>query len=192
MLTVQHLSRLGPQGAIVSKGAGPPPLVTGRRVKPIIGEAWEIQYRVGRRVGRGRGGTPSLWKSTFFFLLSLFSFSSLPKVRSTSGLFGSAFVLHLFLGYILCVLFSALIGPPSPTAPAMWPGSPPASRPPPLAPTLPAYGPCLKALMHWLCTYVYILSLPRRNAIKTSSTVIQLPPRLDSNGPVTVNGREKK
>lgn len=51
MLTVQHLSRLGPQGAIVSKGAGPPPLVTGRRVKPIIGEAWEIQYRVGR--GRG-------------------------------------------------------------------------------------------------------------------------------------------
>lgn len=54
MLTVQHLSRLGPQGAIVSKGAGPPPLVTGRRVKPIIGEAWEIQYRVGR--GGGRGG----------------------------------------------------------------------------------------------------------------------------------------
>lgn len=48
MLTVQHLSRLGPQGAIVSKGTGPPPLVTGRRVKPIIGEAWEIQYRVGR------------------------------------------------------------------------------------------------------------------------------------------------
>lgn len=48
MLTVQHLSRLGPQGAIVGKGAGPPPLVTGRRVKPIIGEAWEIQYRVGR------------------------------------------------------------------------------------------------------------------------------------------------
>ena len=62
MLTVQHLSRLGPQGAIVSKGAGPPPLVTGRRVKPIIGEAWEIQYRVGR----GGEGTPSLWKSTFF------------------------------------------------------------------------------------------------------------------------------
>lgn len=61
MLTVQHLSRLGPQGAIVSKGTGPPPLVTGRRVKPIIGEAWEIQYRVGR----GGEGTPSLGKSTF-------------------------------------------------------------------------------------------------------------------------------
>ena len=53
MLTVQHLSCLGPQGAIVSKGAGPPPLVTGRRVKPIIGEAWEIQYRVGRGEGGG-------------------------------------------------------------------------------------------------------------------------------------------
>lgn len=53
MLTVQHLSRLGPQGAIVGKGAGPPPLVTGRRVKPIIGEAWEIQYRVGRGEGGG-------------------------------------------------------------------------------------------------------------------------------------------
>lgn len=128
MLTVQHLSRLGPQGAIVSKGAGPPPLVTGRRVKPIIGEAWEIQYRVGRRVGRGRGGTPSLWKSTFFFLLFSF-FSSLPKVRSTSRLFGSAFVWHLFLGYVLCVLFSALIGPPSPAAPAH--GSPHTSRPDP-------------------------------------------------------------
>lgn len=62
MLTVQHLSRLGPQGAIVSKGAGPPPLVTGRRVKPIIGEAWEIQYRGGEE----GEGTPSLWKSTFF------------------------------------------------------------------------------------------------------------------------------
>lgn len=68
MLTVQHLSRLGPQGAIVGKGAGPPPLVTGRRVKPIIGEAWEIQYRVGE----GEGGTPSLWKSKF----------SVPKSKS--------------------------------------------------------------------------------------------------------------
>lgn len=39
MLTVQHLSRLGPQGAIVRKGAGRPPLVTGRRVKPVIVKA---------------------------------------------------------------------------------------------------------------------------------------------------------
>lgn len=39
MLTVQHLSRLGPQGAIVRKGAGCPPLVTGRRVKPVIVKA---------------------------------------------------------------------------------------------------------------------------------------------------------
>lgn len=62
MLTVQHLSRLGPQGAIVSKGAGPPPLVTGRRVKPIIGEAWEIQYRVGR----GRGGDSIIVEINFF------------------------------------------------------------------------------------------------------------------------------
>lgn len=65
MLTVQHLSRLGPQGAIVSKGAGPPPLVTGRRVKPIIGEAWEIQYRVGR----GRGGDSIIVEINLFIVI---------------------------------------------------------------------------------------------------------------------------
>lgn len=70
MLTVQHLSRLGPQGAIVSKGAGPPPLVTGRRVKPIIGEAWEIQQ--GR--GRGEWGDSIIVEINFFFcVLSFFS-----------------------------------------------------------------------------------------------------------------------
>lgn len=103
MLTVQHLSRLGPQGAIVGKGAGPPPLVTGRRVKPIIGEAWEIQYRVGR--GEGVGGTPSSWKSKF----------SLPKSKSR-------------LLRIAWCQFPPLSGnihyvalPPSPAAPAIWP-----------------------------------------------------------------------
>lgn len=111
MLTVQHLSRLGPQGAIVSKGAGPPPLVTGRRVKPIIGEAWEIQYRVGR--GSGRGGTPSLWKSTFSWPNSMSRLLSIAWCCVTP-----------LLGYILAFV-SALIGPPcppSPAAPAMWPG----------------------------------------------------------------------
>lgn len=165
MLTVQHLSRLGPQGAIVSKGAGPPPLVTGRRVKPIIGEAWEIQYRVGRRVGRGRGVLHHCGNQLFFFF-----FSSLPKVRSTSRLFGSAFVLHLFLGYVLLRFVFRFNWPSLPSSSCHVARFPP--RLPPPAPTLPAYGPCLKALMHWLCTYVYILSLPRRNAIKTSSTAI--------------------
>lgn len=53
VLALQHLSRLGPQGAIVRKGAGCPPLVTGRGIKPVIGEAWEIQYKGG---GGGRRG----------------------------------------------------------------------------------------------------------------------------------------
>lgn len=57
MLTVQHLSSLGPQGAIVRKGAGRPPVVTGRGIETIIGEPWEIQYR------GEEGGTPSLWKT---------------------------------------------------------------------------------------------------------------------------------
>lgn len=51
VLALQHLSRLRPQGAIVGKGAGRPPLVTGRGIKPIIGKAWEIQYRMGEREG---------------------------------------------------------------------------------------------------------------------------------------------
>lgn len=65
VLALQHLSRLRPQGAIVGKGAGRPPLVTGRGIKPIIGKAWEIQYRMGEgekegvRGLRGEGGMPS-------------------------------------------------------------------------------------------------------------------------------------
>lgn len=54
VLALQHLSRLRPQGAIVGKGAGSPPLVTGRGIKPIIGKAWEIQYRMGE--GEKEGG----------------------------------------------------------------------------------------------------------------------------------------
>lgn len=93
MLTVQHLSRLGPQGAIVSKGAGPPPLVTGRRVKPIIGEAWEIQYRVGR----GRGGGDSIIVEINFFIT---------KVRSMSRLLSTAWCcVTPLLGYILAFFF---------------------------------------------------------------------------------------
>lgn len=110
MLTVQHLSRLGPQGAIVSKGAGPPPLVTGRRVKPIIGEAWEIQYRVGR--GRGRG-LHHCGNQRFHCQKSMSRLLSIAWCCVTP-----------FLGDILAFGL-ALIGPPcppSPAAPAMWPG----------------------------------------------------------------------
>lgn len=109
MLTVQHLSRLGPQGAIVSKGAGPPPLVTGRRVKPIIGEAWEIQYRVGR----GRGGDSIIGEINFFIVKV-----NVQIVEHSLVVCYTSFRLHP------CIL-SALSGPPcppSPAAPAMWPG----------------------------------------------------------------------
>lgn len=107
MLTVQHLSRLGPQGAIVSKGAGPPPLVTGRRVKPIIGEAWEIQQ------GRGGGGTPSLWKSTFLLCVIFLFFSSSPNVRSGSSVSNCCCASPPCPPSTPPLSCSALIGPPS-------------------------------------------------------------------------------
>lgn len=56
MLALQHLTRMGPQGGIVGKGAGGAPLVTGPRIKAVIGECWEI-HRVG--------GMPSLRKEVF-------------------------------------------------------------------------------------------------------------------------------
>lgn len=56
VLALQHLTRMGPQGGIVRKGAGGAPLVTGPRIKAVIGERWEI-HRVGR--------TPLLRKKAF-------------------------------------------------------------------------------------------------------------------------------
>lgn len=112
MLTVQHLSRLGAQGAIVSKGAGPPPLVTGRRVKPIIGEAWEIQYRVGR----GRG-LHHCWNQLFHCQ------SQCPDCCAAYWC-ATPFLNHIL---VLCLLSMALPALPSSSChvarppPCMWP-----------------------------------------------------------------------
>lgn len=139
MLTVQHLSRLGPQGAIVSKGAGPPPLVTGRRVKPIIGEAWEIQQ------GRGSGGTPSLWKSTVLLcLFFLFLVHHQTSDRDGRARFVSSF------------------NWPSIPLPA-----PPLSHPSP-TPNSWHMARAFKMLsLYRMCAYVYILPLPRSDTIET-------------------------
>lgn len=49
MLALQHLTRMGPQGGIVGKGAGSGPLVTGPRIKAVIREPWEIRRGGGTR-----------------------------------------------------------------------------------------------------------------------------------------------